>query len=245
MNKEQFYDKLALNIERIRTEQGLSQSEMAQGLDLSLSAYKRLINRETSHFDLFTALKMYELTHAMPSSYVPVDYEDRFLKIITKLEQLTEQQLLYVNAVVEVETQFKLENPNTVDDYMTVFIPTGDFEDGMIFDSANVRKIDISKYKNILIDKNYYGIQITSNHLHPVYNIGDILLIGKEPIRDGDTGVFLDKKTAKLYIRKYRQTAPCQLLPVNDYGVPITVDSYDLEDMNKWIKFGKVLTKIR
>lgn len=245
MTKEVFYDKLAINIEKIRIERGLSQSEMAQGLDLSLSAYKRLINRESSHFDLYTALKMYELTHALPNTYVPVDYEDRFLKIISKLEQLTEQQLIYVNAVVEVETQFKIENPDTVDDYMTVFVPTGDFEDGMIFDSANVEKINISKYKNIFGHKAFYGIKVTSNHLHPTYNLGDVLLISKEPIRDGDVGIFLNKDNARLYIRKFKQTNPCQLIPVNDYGMPIEVDSYDLDDMGKWVKFGKVLTKIR
>ncbi len=81
--------------------------------------------------------------------------------------------------------------------------------------------------------------------MHPVYNLGDILLISKQAIRDGDTGVFVNRENGCAYIRKFHQASPCILAPVNEYGETFLVDSYNKEQMDKWIKFGTVITKMR
>ena len=128
---------------------------------------------------------------------------------------------------------------------ISVLIPTGNMTDGMILDSYNVEKLDVSNYRKAFGDALHIGIRITSNHLHPVYNKGDILLISRNPIRDGDTGIFINAQTKRAYIRKLHQTNPCELTPINNYGETFYVDSDNVDDMSKWIKFGHVLCKVR
>lgn len=117
--------------------------------------------------------------------------------------------------------------------------------DGMILDSYNVEKLDVSNYRKAFGDALHIGIRITSNHLHPVYNKGDILLISRNPIRDGDTGIFINAQNKRAYIRKLHQKNPCELTPINNYGETFYVDSDNVDDMSKWIKFGHVLCKVR
>ena len=109
----------------------------------------------------------------------------------------------------------------------------------------NVEKLDVSNYRKAFGDALHIGIRITSNHLHPVYNKGDILLISRNPIRDGDTGIFINAQNKRAYIRKLHQKNPCELTPINNYGETFYVDSDNVDDMSKWIKFGHVLCKVR
>ena len=86
---------------------------------------------------------------------------------------------------------------------------------------------------------------MTSDHLHPVYNLGDILLICRKGIREGDTGIFLNKETGRAYIRKLHTRASWILEPINGFGKPIVIDTQDEANTQKWIRFGYVLTKMR
>ena len=78
---------------------------------------------------------------------------------------------------------YKDESSHT-EDLISVLIPTGNMTDGMILDSYNVEKLDVSNYRKAFGDALHIGIRITSNHLHPVYNKGDILLISLTVIVD-------------------------------------------------------------
>ena len=62
MNKQEIIDNFSTSLERQRIELGLSQSQMAQKLDLSLSTYKLLVNGQTQKIDVYTLVKLYELT---------------------------------------------------------------------------------------------------------------------------------------------------------------------------------------
>ena len=89
------------------------------------------------------------------------------------------------------------------------------------------------------------GIRITSNHLHPVYIKGDIIGISKRPPRDGDTCVLVNKKNGRAYIRKFIQSEPCRMEPINGYGDIITIDPNNPDEMRKWVMFGVVITVLR
>ena len=117
--------------------------------------------------------------------------------------------------------------------------------DGMILDSYNVEKLDVSNYRKAFGDALHIGIRITSNHLHPVYNKGDILLISRNPIRDGDTGILSTHRTSMHTSENCIRKNPCELTPINNYGETFYVDSDNVDDMSKWIKFGHVLCKVR
>lgn len=243
MNKQDLISNFAINLERQRIELDLSQEEMAKELELSNGAYRRLINGETQKIDVFTLVKLYELTGKFAFEFL--GFDDRKLKIVSKLNDLSDQQLMFVHSAVELERLFKTEHPTDYDDYVTLYIPTGSFKDGMIYDATHVDKVNVSAYRNKFGNHIHYALKITSNHLTPVYHKGDILLISKTTIENGDTGLFLNKEDERLYIRKYVNGSPVILEPLNNVGIPFEVNEDVPEEVNKWVKFGKVLTKVR
>lgn len=242
-------DNFAQSMESERVRLGLSQSEMADALELSLSSYKRIINGESNKVDIYTLYLLCNLSNKYAFEIIGGD--EPFLDTAVRLKQLSQTQLNFVHDIITFEVDFasspkKIENPvKNIDDYVTVITLTGDMEDGMIFDSFNAEKMYLPKYRKMFGNALSLGVKITSNHLHPVYHKDDILLISKTPIRDGDIGMFISRETNRSYIRKFHQTSPCRLEPLNSFGEAFTVDSDDPADMEKWIKFGKVLTKIR
>ena len=72
----------------------------------------------------------------------------------------------------------------------------------MIWDSANVRKVNIAPYRKRYGSQINAGVEVTSNHLTPVYHMGDILLISRRPPRDGDTTIFLNTENGRAYLRR-------------------------------------------
>lgn len=242
MDKRHLMNNFIDNVEKERIKLGYTQKGMAKELGKSLSGYKKLIAGENSKIDLFLALRVSELTGRCMTDLCGM--EGTISGIEKRLPKLSATQLEFVRAVVDFEADFAVSVPET-EDYVTMMILTGDFKDGMILDSANLEKVNVAAYRGRFGDNLHCAIRVSSNHLHPVYHRGDILLISRQPPRDGDTGIFVNRVTGRVYIRKYYQTIPVRLEPVNGLGREITVDSSDVKDMDQWIKFGKVLTKMR
>ena len=243
MTKNEIVMNFVSNMELERNKRGLTQSEMAKKLEMSTSAYRKIINLETQNISIYTMYLMYKMTGKF--LYELVNKEVEASEIIRSGRNLSERQKQFVKSIIEFEEQFALEYPEKSNDYVTLIIPTGDVKDGMLWDSVAFKKISIDAHNKALNGRVNCAIQITSNHLHPAYVMNDILLIEKKPIRDGDIGIFINKEDRRAYIRKFRQTEPCRLEPINEYGETFLVDSYDEEDMKKWIKFGRVICKVR
>lgn len=242
MTKQELAKNFILNIEKERLKQDLTQAQMAVKLQMSLSGYKKMISGATTKIDLHI---MY-LLHSMTGKWIfeLVDEQDEYSELILGIKQLSASQKRTVKGLVDFELEFSAIHEDA-EEFITVFVPTGNIEDGMIFDSSNFRKINASAYRRKFGDKLYCGIQITSDHLHPVYHMDDILLICRGPIREGDTGIFLNKENGCAYIRKLLPAADWVLEPVNGYGQPIVINRSNEADMQKWIRFGYVLTKMR
>lgn len=244
MDKQKLLDNFIDSMERERTRLGFTQSQMAKELGISLSGYKKLIAGETNKVDLYLAYRLSEIS----GRYI-IDLcgaEGPGLEIVKRLPDLTETQIRFAAGVIAFEADFRSQVASQeAEDYVTMMVPTGNFEDGMIWDSVNLEKVNVAKYRARYGVDIHCAIKITSNHMHPVYHMNDILLVSKQPPRDGDVGIFINKETGRAYLRKYYQTNPIRLVPVNDFGVEYTVDPMDEKDMNQWIKFGKVLAKIR
>lgn len=229
-----------MEIERVNL--GLTQQQMADRLDVSLSAYKRIINGTTDKIDLYIIYKLYRLTGKL--AYEFTDISDPYLVLKKKIMGLSPTQISYIETLIDFENSFAMTHDD-YEDYVTVYVPTGNMEDGMIYDSSNIEKKNIASYRRRYGSQISCGIRITSNHLHPVYNKDDILLISRKSIRDGDTGIFFNRDTGCAYVRKFFQTSPCRLEPINGYGEIFYVDSTKKEEMDCWIKFGCVIAKIR
>ena len=245
MNKEVLAENFGISMEKERISLGYSQQQMAKALDMSLSSYKRILNGETNKIDLYTAYLLASLTGKQPDELCGL--LSPLQKARSAMGDLSESQLNFVSGIIHFELQFakNLRGGESVDDYVTLLIPTGNMQDGMYMDSCIVKKVNVAQYRKRYGDAIDCAIQITSNHLHPAYVLNDILLVSRTPIRDGDTGIFVNRATGLAYIRKLHQTVPCLLEPIGNMGHSFTVDSTKKEDMDKWIKFGRVITKMR
>lgn len=243
MNQSELLKNFTYNIEKERIRLNLTQAQMAAKLDMSVSNYKKLIAGQCKRPNLFLAQYLYELTGKMLFEFFNLSSPE--LNTASKILKLSDAQRSFVEGIIDFELDFTVPKDEEADDYLTVLVPTGNCEDGMIWDSANVRKVNIAPYRKRYGSQIHIGIEITSNHLNPVYYMGDILLISRRPPRDGDTVIFLNKENGRAYLRRFIQESPRVLQPINGYGETFYVDPYDEEEIKKWIKYGIVLTKIR
>lgn len=182
------------NIEKERVRLNLTQAQMAQKLDMSVSNYKKLIAGQYRRPNLFLAQRLYELTGKLLFEFF--DFDSPKLNAISKFMKLSDTQCSFIEGIIDFELAFSASKEENTDDYLTVLIPTGNCEDGMIWDSANVRKVNIAPYRKRYGSQINAGVEVTSNHLTPVYHMGDILLISRRPPRDGDTTIFLNTEMA-------------------------------------------------
>ncbi len=244
MTQQELLSHFIENLEKERVRFHLTQAQMAEKLEMSTSNYKKLIAGQYRRPNLFLAQRLYELTGKLLFQFF--DSSSPELDVIAKLSRLSVSQRNFVEGIIDFELEFAAEHPDdSPDDSLTVIIPIGNCEDGMIWDSANIRKINIAPYRKRYGSQIHIGVEITSNHLNPVYYMGDILLISRRPPRDGDTAIFLNKENGCAYLRRFVQQIPRILEPINGYGETFYIDPYDEAEMKKWIKYGIVLTKIR
>ena len=242
LSKQEIVTNFILNVEKERVRCNLTQAQMAKKLDMSLSGYKKMISGVTSKIDLYTAYLLQKITGKWIFELIEDFEEDT--DMILKLKEMSQSQKNFIKGIIDFEISFSAPHESR-EDFITVFVPTGNMEDGMIYDSSHFYKVNAGSYRQKFGDDLYCGIQVTSDHLHPVYNLGDILLICRKGIREGDTGIFLNKETGRAYIRKLHTRASWILEPINGFGKPIVIDTQDEANTQKWIRFGSVLTKMR
>lgn len=245
MTREEISMNFGTNIELERVRLGYSQAKMAKALDMSLSSYKRILTGETAKIDIYTEHLLYRLTQKYGFEYT--GDPDPYLNTFQRLRKLSRTQLRTISSFIDFELAFSetLTKGEKEEDFITVLVPTGNMEDGMIYDSCFTEKLNIAAYRKRYGDLIDIGIRVTSSHLSPVYHRNDILLVCQRAIRDGDTGIFIDKTTGLLYSRKFCQGYPIRLEPLNGYGKTIYIDSNNREEMNRWINFGYIVTKVR
>lgn len=246
MTRTQLYENFAKNIELERTRLKFTQQRMADELQISLSKYKILIaNPFEANIDIYLAHRIQKLTGKTVRELCEDDLPE--LEMIRYFRELPKHRQEAIRYLIEIEYQLPPDSmPNAnEEDCITCYVPTGNMEDGMVLDSRDLITVNIAEYKKNSREKVDCAVKITSNHLHPVYMKGDVLLISKRAPRDGDIGIFIFKETRQIYIREFKQTDPCELRPINSYGETIYVDGNSRVDMDKWVKFGTVLTVMR
>ncbi|MCI9071330.1 MAG: hypothetical protein HFH80_00705 [Lachnospiraceae bacterium] len=242
MTRQEVTGNYIINMERERVRRGYTQPQMAKHMGISTSGYKKIVAGETSKIDLYAAYQLYKFTGKFIFELCGEESAD--LELFQSLRSLSPSQKAFVSDIIRFEQNFQEKETDT-GDYISVLVPTGSMEDGMIWDSANVIKVSASSYRRKFGRELHCGVLITSCNLQPVYQEGDILLVSKRPPREGDTIILVNREDGRAYLRKFRGGSPARLIPVNEYGMTFEVDWYDAAEMDKWIKFGCVLTKMR
>lgn len=245
VTREEIAQNFAQKIEIERTRLGYTQAKMAKALQVSLSTYKNIINGVSRNISLYTVYKVYKLTGSYYSDLCGDESPE--LDFLVNFRKLPDCKKKAISTFANLELMLAEDEQSLSEkeDYMVVYVPTGNMEDGMYYDSSSQMKIPIGRYQRICHHRIDCGIKITNNSFHPVYHQDDILLIHQEPPRDGDTGVFINRDTKRMYIRRFRQTDCWQLEPLTSSGPVIRINNRNNEILKTWIIFGYVLMKMR
>lgn len=246
MTRTQLYKNFADNIEIERVRMKLTQKKMADALQISLSKYKILItNPYEANIDIYLAHQIRMLIGKSVRELCGDELPE--MEMIEHFRQLPKHRQDSIRYIIETEYQLNKDAKQDAneEEFTTCYVPTGNMEDGMTLDSRDFITVNIAEYKKMSRERIDCAVKITSNHLHPVYSRGDILLISRRAPRDGDVGIFISKETRQMYIREFKQTNPCELRPITSYGETIYVNSDEKSDMDKWVKFGTVITTMR
>ena len=142
MDRNTIIQNITTNLEKDRISKNYSQAAWAEIIGMSLSSYKRLISGASTKIDILTIFKIYELTGKTLLELA--EQRNEVINTVLKLNYLSTQQLKFINYIIDFERNFLSSiSKDEIDDYLSVMVPTGDMHDGMIYDSANVEKVNI------------------------------------------------------------------------------------------------------
>ncbi len=92
------------NIEKERVRLNLTQAQMAQKLDMSVSNYKKLIAGQYRRPNLFLAQRLYELTGKLLFEFF--DFDSPKLNAISKFMKLSDTQRSFIEGIIDFELAF-------------------------------------------------------------------------------------------------------------------------------------------
>lgn len=243
LNRQQLISNLGRSFEEYRIARGLSQDKMSKSLGMSQSSYNRFISNQTDSNVLEALYKFCKMTNQNMGEAIKDPSPNTELDIMFK--QLPEFRQRTIRTMIEMDSKLRMIDTYDDEEYVDCYTLTNDNRDGMLYDSAVYEPVNITGYGKICPDTIDCAFKFASNHLHPVVHDGDIVLIHQGPPRNGDTGIFVNRKTRRVYFRRFIQGDICKLEPITPYGKTIKVDSHDVNDMSQWIKFGYVMTRLR
>ena len=234
---------------RLRTLADMTQQDMASILGISKATLIRMEAGETDKIDLNIALKASAIFKMPIREMCGFLTED--LALYYNLLHATKRTQRLVASILEADTQQKenlkgfLPDEKYLIDCMKL---ADDIRDGIPCNRFYHECQNISKFRGHswfkLAD---VLLEINSNAYHPLYHIGDRLVISCKPPRDGDIGVFI--RDACFYLRKYVADGNNVFLNYvslqeNEKNEYFKINRYKSEDMEKWVKFGTVLAVI-
>lgn len=237
------------SLARLRTIADLTQGDLAIILGISKNTLGRIEAGETGKVDFNVALKASALFHMPIREMCGFLTED--LELYYGLLHATKRTQRLIASIIEVDVKSKekLEGFLLDEKYLIDCMkPVNDIRDGIPCNRFYHECENISKYRLYPWFESVDALlEINSNAYHPLYHIGDRLVISCIPPRDGDIGVFI--RDSCFYLRKYTVCGDDVILNYvsleeNEKNEYFRVNRYRIEDMDKWIKFGTVLAVI-
>lgn len=234
---------------RLRTIADLTQNDMSVILGISKNTLGRIEAGETEKVDFNVALKASALFHMPIREMCGFLTED--LELYYGLLHATKRTQRLIASIIEADekSKEKLEGFLPDEKYLIDCMkPVNDIRDGIPCNRFYRECENISKYRSYpWFESADALLEINSNAYHPLYHIGDKLVISCLPPRDGDIGVFI--RDSCFYLRKYAVYGDDVVLNYvsmeecekNEY---FRVSRHKIEDMNRWVKFGTVLAVI-
>lgn len=240
--------KFGETVAAMRSSMGLTQADLCSILGISKHTLVRIESGETERIDFNVALKASALFKLPIREMCGFRTED--LNLYYNLMHSTKRTQRLIVSILETDIQLAKNMKSYLPDekYLIDCMKLADdIRDGIPCNRFYHECVNISKYRTY----SWFQVadvllEINSNSYHPLYHIGDKLVISCRPPRDGDIGVFM--RDACFYLRKYVVNGENVTLDYlsfegesNEY---FKVNRYRVEDMSKWVKFGKVIAVI-
>ena len=235
------------NMAKLRTDNGFTQDDMAYMIGIGKQTYVRIEAGTNAGVSAEIAIKAANIFH------VPVmtlfGFSTSNVEAYRNYMRCTERTQKMLRSIMDADLKMQESfSEFDVDDLITVLYFSEEIHDGMIVSRFLHRHENISQYKRFKWYKDAHCIlEINSNAYHPLYHIGDRLVICNRAPLDGEIGIFL--RDSEFYLRKVKNS------PEHTYMIPVSyhenlpvqdmiIDRRNPEDMNQYSKFGTVIAVI-
>lgn len=235
------------SISRMRTARRYTQDDMAYMLGIGKQTYVRIEAGTNATVNAEIAIKAANIFRVPVMSLFGFSTDN--IDAYKDYMQCTDRakRLLRAVAKADIKAQEGLAEFNK-DDIITVLTFSEEIKDGMNFNRFLHRNVNISQYRHYRwYQEADCALEINSNAYHPLYHVGDILIVCSRTPLDGEIGVFL--KGGCFYLRTVRNSPDkTYLCPVVYYDntpyADIVVNRHNPEDMNQYYKLGTVIAVI-
>lgn len=249
LDKPEILQNFGQSVARLRTSKGWTQDEMAHILGISKQTYIRIENATTNKVNMICALKIATLFHVPVKELCGYDLQE--MDLYNALIQATPRTRRLLKSILLIDAEEQKQMSQKVPDgecMIDCLSCANDLMDGVPASRFYHKMINVSEYRtNAWYSDADVIIEVNSNAYHPLYHMGDRLVISCRAPVDGDVGVFLRDST--FYLRKYvaaDRYCYLDLLTVqrSDSNPFFVVGKKDQEEMSKWVKFGVVIAVI-
>ena len=237
----------AENVSRLRVQNGFTQDDMAYMLGIGKQTYVRIEAGTNASVSSEIAIKIANLFKVPVMSLFGFSTDN--VSAYRNYMKCTDRTKRMLRSIMDADIKSQeMFSEFDKDDLVTVLYFAEELHDGMNFSRFLHRTENLSKYKNFRWYKDADCIlEINSNAYHPLYHIGDKLVICSRAPLDAEIGVFI--KGSEFYLRKTKNSLNATyLLPVSYYEntpyTDIVVNRRNPEDMNQYSKFGTVIAVI-
>lgn len=219
-------------------ERKLTLSALSVQADLSEDTLRSIIYGKSQDIKLSTIIKIADVFECSIDDMIghPI-YTEEERSTISRMRRLCERSKRSVQFILDFEEKTTLCKSMQGKDIIMVYLPTGNMNDGMFFDSFSTEELDISEYPDLIKENTAFALKVITSHFEPIYYPNDILLFSHKSLPEyGDITFYLDHNQ-RIYIRKYTEKG---LEPINEFGETIPPEQY-----NKYTSMGVVLRVVK
>lgn len=212
-----------MNLKSFRTslreklkEEKLTLSSLASLSDLSEDTLRSIIYGKSQDIKLSTLIKIADVLHCSLDELINrYTYPHEVHRIIDRIGKLPKRSLRVIQIVITLEEKTLVQKSKHGKDVIPLFIPKGNFHDGMYYDGNIYESLDISNYPIYIKKETSFALKIQTSYLQPIYFPNDILLISTNHNPKHHDIVLYANNSGKVFIRKYTDMG---LEPLTNFG---------------------------
>lgn len=240
LTKDQCRQNFMANCERLRYDLDLTQEQMADTLDMSLSTYRKLLAGEISKLSLYN---VYKLSKRSGFSMLDLIGDlDESLKYQAKFQLLSRPQKRLIQGMIDFELSCQGSTKENETAEIPLLVLNGEFYDGFTLDTMSYFKYNLplslyNRYK----DEFVCAVELPTSFYTPTFVKGDIILVGRgRHPRTGEIAIFSHDR--RVHLRKLEIKDKAILTSIRQGIPPIEVDLKTFQ--RDWFCFGYVIMRI-